>query len=153
MGNALDTFKAQQAAVEALHARLADVGALVAGLKADVDGLRLGHDLMATLETEQQWLIRTERLLRDVQDWRDGESRRARRAVRWRWALPCAFALAASAATGAGLLWAWRPYASELERLRAQAAFAELVEGRVAVMTAAERQEFERLMKLSPSRH
>jgi hypothetical protein len=65
-----------------------------------------------------------------------------------RWAFPIVFALAASAATGAGLLWVWHPYAAELARLRAEAEFAELVESRVAAMTAVERQEFERLMKL-----
>src|SRR5437870_2996369 len=123
MGNTLDVFKAQQQAVERVHGRLTEVAALVASLKAQVDELRLGEELKQTLEAEQAWLTRTNDLLREVQHWRDRELRQARRAQRWRWLMPFAFALAASAATGAGLLWAWHPYAAEFARLRTQAEF------------------------------
>ena len=149
MGNTLDAFKAQRQAVERVHVRLTDVATLVANLKAQVDELRLGQELRQTLEAEQKWLARTDQLLRDVQHWREGQLRQARRALRWRWAMPFAFALTASVATGAGLLWAWHPYAAEFARLRAQAELAERFESRVAAMTPLERQEFERLMKLS----
>ena len=147
MGNTLDFFKAQQHAVERVHVRLTEVAAPVASLKAQVDELRLGQELRQTLEAEQAWLARTHDLLHEVQRWRDGELRQARRVQRWRWVMPFAFALAASFATGAGLMWAWRPYAAEFARVQAQAALAERVESRVAAMTAAERQQFERLMK------
>ena len=150
MGNALDMLKAQQQAVDGVCTRLTEVAAVVADLRRQIDALRVGDDLRRTLETEQQWLARTDRLLRDVRHWRDHEYRKARRAVRVRWVLPCVFALATSAATGAALLWAWRPYAAELARLRTRAEFGELVESRVTAMTAIERQEFERLLKLSP---
>ena len=149
MGNTLDVFKAQQLAVERVHARLTEVAALVASLKTQVDELRLGQELRQTLEAEQAWLANTNELLRDVRTWRDGELRQARRTQRWRWLLPLAFALAASVATGAGLVWAWHPYAAEFARLQAHAALADQLESRVAAMTAAEREQFERLMKLT----
>lgn len=152
MGNTLDVFKAQQEAVERVHARLTEVAALVSSLKAQIDELRLGHELRETLEAERAWVTRTNDLLRDVQHWRDRELRQARRAQRWRWVMPFAFALAASTATGAGLMWAWQPYAVEVARLRTEAEFAERIESRVAAMTDAERREFDRLMKLSQPR-
>ena len=148
MGNTLDVFKAQQQAAERVHARLTEVAALVAGLKVQVDELRLGEELQHTIEAEQVWLARTKELVRDVRYWRDSELRQARREQRWRWLMPIAFALVASAATGAGLLCAWHPYAAEFARLHAQAELAEQIESRMAAMTAAERDQFERLMKL-----
>jgi TnpA family transposase len=152
MGNTLDVFKAQQQAIERVHVRLTEVAALVASLKAQVDELRLGQELRQTLEAQQAWLANTNELLQDVRRWGDGELRQARRTRRWRRLLPFAFALAASAATGAGLVWAWHPYAAEFARLQAQAELAKQVESRVAAMTAAERQQFERLMKLPKPR-
>jgi hypothetical protein len=149
MGNALATFKAQQEAVEALHARLRDVAAVVADLTTRVDGLRLGGELTATLEAEERWLAKTQEVLRDVHRWRERESRELRRSALWRWSTAVAFALAVSTATGAGFLWARQLYAAELERLQSQAALADLIERRVAAMTAIERQQFERLMKVS----
>src|ERR1051326_2341207 len=128
MGNTLDVFKAQQQAVEQVHTRLTEVAALVASLKAQVDELRLGEELRQTLEAERAWLTRTNELLRDVQQGREREVRQALRLLRRQWLLPLAFALAASAATGAGLLWVWHPYATELARLRVQAEFAERIE-------------------------
>src|SRR5689334_8836169 len=135
MGNTLDAFKAQQRAAESVHARLTEVAALVAALKVQVDELRLGEELRKTLEAEHAWLAYTNDLLQKVQHCREVELREARRAQRWRWLLPVAFACAASAATGAGLLWAWHPYAAEFERLRVQAELAGQVESRVAAMT------------------
>jgi hypothetical protein len=149
MGTTLDAFKAQQKAAEALHGKLMEVATLLSDLKGQVDTLRLVDDLKRAIEHEQQWLTRTHDLLRDVQHWRDGELRQARRVLRWRWAAPFAFALASSVATGAGLLWAWRPFAEELARVRTQVEFAEAVESRLGAMTNSERQEFERLMHLS----
>ena len=147
MGSALDVFKAQQQAVEDLYSRLTEVAALVSELKKQVDALRVADDLKDTLEAEHAWLARLHDLLRDVQSWRERELRQVRRTMLWRWSVAVVFALTASAATGAGLLWAWQPYASEIADLRSQAKFAEFVERRMAQMTAGERQEFERLMR------
>src|SRR5579872_4325850 len=149
MANALDTFKAQQAAVEALHVRLTDVAALMADLTARVESLRVGGDLKATLDAEHRWLAKTEDVLRDVQRWREREARAFQRSAVWRWSAAIAFALAVSTASAAGFLWARQLYAAELERLQTQAALADLVERRVAAMTSAERQQFERLIALS----
>jgi len=151
MRNALDTFKAQQAAVEALHVRLTEVAALVADLAARVEGLRLGGDLKATLDAEHRWLAKTEDVLRDVQRWREREARAFRRSAVWRWSTAVAFSLAVSTASGAGFVWARQLYGAELERLQAQAALADLIERRVDAMTPSERQQFERLMKLQPA--
>src|SRR5260221_4735315 len=122
MGNTLDVFKAQQQVVERVHSRLTEVATLVASLKAQVDNLRLGQELRQTLDSEQAWLSRTTDLLRDVQQWRMVELRQARRAQRWRGVMPFAGAPAASAAAGAGLVWAGDPDGAEVARLPAPSA-------------------------------
>jgi hypothetical protein len=149
MGNALDVFRAQQQAVDDLHSRLTEVAALLSDLKKEVAVLGVSDDLKHTLEAEHAWLARLHDLLGDVQSWRGCEFRRMRRTMLWQWGLVITFALAASAASGAGFLWASQPYASELASLRSEAKFAEFVERRVAQMTALERQQFERLMRWS----
>jgi hypothetical protein len=152
MRNTLDVFKAQQQAVEELYSRLTEVAALVCDLKKQVDALRVTEDLKQTLEVETAWLARLNDLLRDVQFWRERELRQMRRTILWRWTLVVTFALVASAASGAGFLWAWDPYASELASLRSEVKFAHFMEMRVAEMTAAERLEFDRLIKPPQSR-
>jgi len=154
MANALDTFKAQQKAVEALLARLTDVVAVVSDLTARVEDLRRGGELKATLEAEQRWLARTQDVLRDVRQWQERESRELRLTALWRWTKAIAFAFAVATASSAGFMWARQLYAVELERLQSQAALADVVERRVTAMTPAEREQFERLMKLpSAPRH
>ena len=147
MRNALDTFKAQQEAAETLHARLTDVAALLSDLTVRVDRVRIGTELKATLDAEQRWLAQMQDLLRDVQRWRQWESRESRWKAVWRWSAAVAFALAVSTATGCGFLWARQLYAIQLERLQSEAVLADLFERRVAMMTPAERQQFQRLMK------
>jgi hypothetical protein len=151
MANTLDAFKAQLKAAETLHAKLTEVASLVSALHSQLDGLRVDQQLKETLDAESKWLTHVRELVADVRAFRHVEYRRVRVSLLWRWAMPFGFALACSASMGGGLLWAWQPYAAELTRLRAQAQFAELVESRVAAMTTVERQEFERLMKLSQS--
>jgi hypothetical protein len=64
-----------------------------------------------------------------------------------RWALALVFALASAAAAGAGYAWVTSPYASELATLRSRAEFDSFVEHRLVTMTAAERRQFDPLMK------
>src|SRR6516225_11798058 len=114
MGNALDTFRAQQRATETLHTRLKEVAALVSDLTARVDRLCIGGDLKATLEAEYRWLAKMQDVLQDAQRWRDREFRELRRGAVWRWSIAIAFALAVSMASAAGFTWARQLYASEL---------------------------------------
>jgi hypothetical protein len=148
MGNALDAFRAQQKAAETLHARLTEVSALVSTLLPQLDRLRIDQALKETFAAETKWLAKVEDLVRDVREFREVEFRRFRVGVVWRWALACLFALAAMGVGQAAYVWAEKPYAEELERLRAQGGFADAVQRRMATMTPAERQQFDRLMKL-----
>ena len=147
MANTLDAFRAQQKAVEALHARLLEVGALVSALQPQLDRLRVDQELRQVFEAQSTWLTRTQDLLEEVRRFREAEQRDGRLAVVWRWALACLFAVATIGVGEAVRVRATRPYADELDRLRDQAAFAESVQQRIGVMTPAERQTFDRLMK------
>ena len=149
MPNALDTFKAQQKALETLLARLTDVVAGVSDLAARLEALRTDRELHATLEAEQRWIAKTQDVLRDVRQWQERQSRALRWSGVWQWTKAIAFALAVSVATAAGFMWARQLYAVELARLQSQAALADLVDRRVAAMTPGERQQFERLLNLS----
>jgi hypothetical protein len=147
MANALDMFKAQREAAEALHARLTEVAALVSSLQQALDRLALDRTLKETLKAEQAWLSKVQELIQQEQAFRQRQFERFRLSILWRWVLACAFALAALAASGAGYVWAAQPYTAELTQLRDQAALADLIERRLAAMTPAERQQFERLLK------
>jgi hypothetical protein len=148
MPNALDMFKALREAAEALHAKLTEVAAQVSSLQQGLDHLALDTTLKETLKAEQAWLTKVQELLQQEQAFRESQFERFRPSILWRWVLACAFALATMGATGAGYVWAARPYKAELTQLRDQAALADLIERRLAAMTPAERQQFERLMKL-----
>jgi hypothetical protein len=152
MGNTLDAFKAQRKAAEALHATLTDVARLFSTLQPQLDRLRVDQALKNTFEAETTWLVKTQELVREVRAFRETEFQRFRLGVVWRWALACLFAFATISVAEAAYVWAEKPYLDVFERLRAQAAFAELVEHRMATMTPAERQQFDRLMKIESSR-
>jgi hypothetical protein len=149
MANALDMFKAQREAAEAVYAKLTEVAALVSSLQQGLDRLALDTTLKESLKAEQAWLSKVENLLGKEQAFRQSQFERLRLSILWRWVFACAFALAAIGAAGAGYVWAARPYNVELARLRDQASFADLIERRLATMTPAERQQFERLLRLS----
>jgi len=149
MANALDMFKALREATDALHATLTDLTAHVSSLQQGLDHLSLDTTLKETLKAEQAWLSKVEELLEKEQAFRQSQFEHFRLSILWRWVLACAFALAAMGAAGAGYVWAARPYKAELAQLRDQAASADLIERRLAAMTPAERQQFERLLKLT----
>jgi hypothetical protein len=150
MGSTLDAFKAQQQAAEAVHARLVEVAALLSTLQPQIERLKLTGELKETLDAETKWLAEVENLVKDVRSFREAEYRRFRIGVLWRWAMACLFALAAVGVAESVRVWAEQPYAQELEQLRSQVAFAEVVQHRILTMTPSERQQFERLMKLEP---
>jgi hypothetical protein len=66
-----------------------------------------------------------------------------------RWIVALAFALASAAAAGASYGWVTKPYAVELAKLRSQVEFADFMQHRIATMSPAERQQFERLFRLN----
>ena len=149
MPNALDMFKAQREAADAVHAKLTEVAGLVSTLEQGFDRLALHTALKDTLQAERAWLCEVQELIREARAFGESQFERYRLSLVWRWGLACAFALAAIAAAGAGYVWAARPFTSELAQLRDQAAFADFVQRRLSAMTPAERQQFERLMKPS----
>jgi hypothetical protein len=75
------------------------------------------------------------------------DARRFWRGVVARWLVAAVFAIAAAAAAGAGYVAFARPYERELEQLRDQAAFGRFVEERALSMSAAERHQFDTLMR------
>jgi len=150
MGNTLDAFKAQRQAVEAVHAKLMEVATLVSTLQPQFERLRIDQRLKETLDAETKWLVKVQDLVGEVRAFREAEFGRFRFGVVWRWALACLFALAAISVGEAVYVWAEKPYSEEVDRLRAQAAFADVVQRRMSTMTPAERQQFDRLMKPQP---
>jgi hypothetical protein len=146
--NALDTFRAQQEAASQLLARLNDVSQLLNHLRREVDGLTHDKTLQTLLEKEQAWLERTQQTVAEVRAWRDEERRRWWPGVMTRWIIAVVFALASAALAGAGYVWAIKPYASEIATCQARAEFGNAIERRILTMTAAERRQFDSLMKL-----
>lgn len=148
MGNTLEAFKAQRDAAEAVHAKLAEVAALVSTLQPQIEALGLDQALSDTFEKETRWLVQVRELVREVRAFRETEFRRFRLGVVWRWVLACLFALAAIGIRDAVTGWTQKRYSEQLDQLHPQAALAEVVQRRLSTMTPAERQQFDRLMNL-----
>jgi hypothetical protein len=151
VSGALDAFRAQREAVDDLGARAEEVAKLIADLTVQVDAIAKNQILRDVLNAERTWLAHTERVLEQVRVLRESEMRRFWPAVWRRWTVALMFALAAAVASGAGFLWAARPYEAELASLRARVELLDLVGQRIITMTPAERRQFDALMRLGAS--
>ena len=147
MPNALDTFRAQQQAADAVYARLQEVAGLLADIRKDADALQRTDELKQLLERQERWLNEARETVIQVQWARENDMRRFWRGVVVRWVIAAAFAIAAAAAAGVGYVAFAKPYDRELEQLRGQAAFGRFVEQRALTMSAAERRQFDALMR------
>jgi hypothetical protein len=145
MPNAIDTFRAQREAADAVHERLQEIAGLLAQLRREVDLVAGNAALREVLQREQSWLAETQRAVAEVSAWREREARQFWPSVARRWALALVFALVAAWIAGAGYAYIVKPYEDELRVLRAHAAFVESIEDRVITMTPAERRKFDEL--------
>jgi hypothetical protein len=152
MENALDTFRAQREAADQVYARLTEVAQLLKQLTKQVDALVGNAELRAVLSDERDWLRQAQQLLADVRHFRQQERLRFWPGVWRRWVLAVVFALVSAAAAGAGYVWANEPRTAELRALEERAKLADTIAARMETMTAAERRQFDSLMKLSTSR-
>ena len=147
MPTALDTFRAQQDAADAVYARLVEVAGLLRDLRRQTDALERTDDLKQLLEREERWLTETRRTVIEVQRWRENDAHRFWRGVVSRWLIAAIFAVGAATAAGGGYAAVTRPYDGELKQLRDQAAFGRFVEQRALSMSAVERRQFDALMR------
>lgn len=151
MPNAIDMFRAQRDAADAVHERLQEIAGLLTHVRTQVDAIAGNAELRAVLQREEAWLSQASRTVSEVRVWREREARQFWPSLVPRWALALVFALASAWIAGAGYAYATRPEENELRVLRARAAFVEAIEGRIITMTPTERREFDRLMKPSPT--
>ncbi len=151
-GSALDTFRAQHEAADAIHQRLQDVAALLHRMQTSIDAVVHNADYKQLLTREETWLREAQNTVAEVSAWRARE-------VHQMWPrigpsiVAAMFAIAAAAAAGAGYAWVTKPYISEISVLKARTDFAEYVERRVVDMTPAQRRQFDALMRWSPDKH
>jgi len=145
MPNAIDAFRAQREAAEAVYERLQEISAVLAAVRTQVDAVAGNAELRALLQREEAWLAEASRTVSEVRARREHERRRFWPSVVWRWALALMFALVAVWIAGAGYAYVAKPHEDELRELRARAAFVESIEDRVITMTPAERRKFEEL--------
>jgi hypothetical protein len=120
---------------------------MVVELRAQVDGIQRTDELKQLLEREERWLAEARQTVMTVERWRENDARRYWRGVVARWAVAAVFALAAAAAAGGGYVALAKPYDRELEQLRDEAAFGRFIEQRALNMSAAERRQFDALIK------
>lgn len=144
-GSALDTFRAQQEAVEAIHQRLHDVASLLRRINTSIDALGQNADFKHLLTRQESWLREAQRTVEEVSTWRAREARQLWPRI-GRWIVAAMFAIASAVAAGAGYAWITKPYAAEINDLKARIEFADYVERRVMSMTASQRRQFDALM-------
>ena len=149
MGNAIDAFRAQREAAEQLQAQLSALSEQLPKLQQQIASLALNEELKTLLRDEQRWLAQAENTIAAVRRWREQEAYAFWWPLLWRWVVVCAFALASVALAGAGYAWVTQPYATENATLRSRAELADRIERRLLSMTPADRQQFERLMRLT----
>jgi len=113
MPNAVDMFRAQRDAAEAVQRTLHETTASLNALRQEVDRLVGDEHLRGLLRDERALLERTDALLRQVRYFREREIARFWPGVWRRWLVAVAFALAAAAAAGAGYTWMRRLDATE----------------------------------------
>jgi hypothetical protein len=147
MPSALDMFRAQQQAAEAVYAQLQAVAALLADLRKQVDILQRSDELRQLLERQERWLIEARQTVTQVQWARENDMHRFWRGVVVRWVIAAVFAIAAAASAGGGYAAFTKPHDHEPKQLRSQAAFGRFVEQRALSMSAAERRQFDALMR------
>jgi len=149
MGNAIDAFRAQREAAEQLQAQLSALSEQLPKLHQQIASLALNEELKTLLRDEHKWLAQAENTIAAVRQWRERERYAFWWPLMWRWVMVCAFALASVALAGAGYAWVSQPYATENAALRSRAELADRIERRLLTMTPADRQQFERLMRLT----
>src|SRR5262249_58169591 len=103
------------------------------------------------VERGERWLTEARQTVIQVQRWHENDACRFWRGVVARWVVAAVFAIAAAAAAGGGYATFTKPYNHELEQLRDEAAFGGFVEQRALTMSAAERRQFDVLMRWPPS--
>jgi hypothetical protein len=154
MSSALDAFRAQREAADAIHTRLTETAALLRSIKEEIHTLAHNEKLRKLLQDEQASLARAESFIETVRRQREWEINRFWPAVWRRWAVAAAFVILAAFAAGVGYAWLARPYEAELSALRLKVESLDAVAQRVLTMTPAERRQFDMLMNRSaPSKH
>lgn len=146
MATALDVFRAQREAAEEVQKRLQETEALHA-LRQDLYALANDPTFRQLLNDERAWLVQAQHFISQAEASRRHELNRFWPAVWKRWAMIVVLILATGLATGAGYVWAARPYEAELASLRSGVELGDTVARRVLEMTPAERRQFEVLMK------
>ena len=147
MSNALDLFRAQQAAVEQVLDRLNDVAGLLTRLNDQATQLAHDRELRQLLHEERTWLDTAHSLVNETRRWREEEARGYWPALLYRWIAASLFALASVYVAAVGYGRVTKPFAQELEALRPPAELGQLVEDRMRTMTPAERRQLDALMK------
>ena len=145
MPNAIDAFRAQREAAEAVYERLQEIAGLLAKVRQEVDAVAGNAALRTLLQREETWLTQASRTITEVREWRELEARQFLPGVARRWAVALVFALASAWIADAGYAYVAKPHEDELRDLRARAAFVESIEDRVITMTPAERRKFDEL--------
>lgn len=147
MSSAIEIFRAQQQAADAVYRRLQEVAVLLRELGSDVERLTSTTELKELLQREERWLQQTQQTLAAVRRSREADAWISRHSTVVRWVVAGAFGLLTAAVAGGGYAVATKPYSDEVQRLRARIALAELIEDQVLTMTPTERKQFDALMK------
>jgi len=113
MPGALDAFRAQQEAADAVRERLQEVSVLVRQLRAEVDALARDDKLKRVLQREETWLAEARRTVAEVRYWREREAQRFWSGVVRRWLVAAVFAVASAAAAGAAYARVTEPYQTQ----------------------------------------
>ena len=147
MASALDVFRAQREAAEEVQTRLREATDALHALTPGPLRPRQRSDVSAAAERRASLARAGPAPHQSGGSLRRHELHRFWPAVWKRWAMIVLLMLATGFVSGAGSVWAGRPYEAELANLRARVELGDEVARRVLEMTPAERRQFEVLMQ------
>ena len=149
MDNALDVFRAQQAAAAALHKELLGIQSLVSTLRADVHAVGTDADIRTLLARQEAWLASVTRAVADVERLRHLEAHWHWRGVVRRWVIAVGFALTTVLAFGVGHNVVDRWYGAQDQAVQLDIDFGRYVRARRLALRPAERRQLDRLLQLT----
>ena len=152
MSSALEEFRAQKRVVDHIHAQVKETAGRLSAIQAQIDAVATNPFLRELLRDERAWLDGMRRALAEVRAFREHEMTRFGPGVWRRWAVAVVFALAATAAFGAGNVWSNGACETEIASLRFRVEVLDAVAARILTRSPTERTQFDALMRLDGAR-
>jgi len=120
MSSAIDVFREQREAADQVHARLTEISTTLDRVRHQVYALVKDDELRAVLRQEESWLERARLVVSDIRSFASRTRCDSGPASSGAGSSRCCSRWGPAAVAGASYGWATKPYAAEVDALRAR---------------------------------